>query len=134
VTAIAILTLLGCVVGLLLRVNHLHSDRQTIKEERDQAWANVNRYKALLDQPLGSYPFPSPTQLGTPYVLTNIQTPEGDPKPAEDPFLEMADLRRQLAMANAAADEAEAALATENRSNAALRGQITKLTPKKKGK
>jgi hypothetical protein len=63
------------------------------------------------------------------------------PTPEPDPFLEMADLRRQLKEEKELSDSLAGQRTTQEgmidsltRSNAALRGQITKLTPKKKGK
>jgi hypothetical protein len=115
------------VFGLLLHANHLRGKNKELNVElsitNDALVQVIARNKKLFLESMGPKPTPPPC-----------------PEP-QDQFLELADLRRQLDEANATAsrmnevaDKALGDLVSERRSNAALRGQITKLTPKKKVK
>jgi len=136
---VATFVLIVIATGLLLFVSHLLDDNRRIQTLLDDAQAVREPFSIERIQVDTDINFEPKVYPGTPFILTNIATPECPPKPAEDNFLEMADLRRQLNEAtasasrmNAVADKALGDLVSERRSNAALRGQITKLKPKKR--
>lgn len=116
--AMLIVSGLTC-LGLAIYANHLYEDRSEVQERLNLVSGS---YRDALDD------------------MEAMRNAAPDiPAPACDPFLEVADLRRQLKEATDHAEELDRALqqATENfyaqcRSNASLRGQITKQAKKKK--
>ncbi len=108
-------------VGQAFIINHISEDRESIQERLNQsAWSNEQLHEDIAAMVNAAPDIPSPTQ---------------------DPFLEMADLRRQLEeTANESTrrgmivEGLHEQLGSERRSNASLRGTITRMTPKKKVK
>lgn len=114
-------------IGMLWYIDHLRDERRELKSElalSNAALDQVNaRNQVLFLESMGPKSEPTPEP------------------PHEDQFLEMSNLRRQLDQGrihSRATEDRLLAKLDENdalkRSNAALRGQITKLTPKKKAK